>query len=161
MFKSRRAWVIPNGFLTGARFDAVESMHGVITVGDLATIPIPTIYQEQTMPTVSRRTFTITMAIIATAIMIVAIGMAMIKGEFLEEGRMLLASAWGRLTLIDLYVGILFFSVYVLWRERSAGTAALWIASFLVLGNLATAAYLVKAAYGADSVDDLMKRRTS
>lgn len=93
--------------------------------------------------------------------MIVAIGAAVASGGFIEEGRMLLASTWGRLTLIDLYIGVGLFSIYVIWRERSAGAAALWIASFLVMGNLATAAYLVKAAYTADSVDDLMKRRTT
>lgn len=106
------------------------------------------------MITVSRLTF-----VIATALMIAAIGVAMVSGSFVEEGRMLLASPWGRLTLIDLYIGLLLFSVYVIWRERSAGSSALWIAAFLVLGNLATAAYLVRAAFDAESVDDLMRRR--
>ncbi len=111
------------------------------------------------MTSVFQRTFIVAMAIIAMTIMIVAIGMAMISGSFLEEGRMLLASAWGRLTLIDLYVGILFFSAYVIWREQSMPSTLLWIAAFLVLGNLATAVYLVVGAIRADSVDELMKRR--
>ncbi len=57
--------------------------------------------------------------------------------------------AWGRLIFADLLVGLAIFSAWVVYRERSAARAALWIASFLVLGNLGTLAYLLVALRGS------------
>lgn len=96
----------------------------------------------------------------AAILMFVAILLAMVGGDFLTEGRDLLASAWGRLTLIDLYVGLVFFSAFVLWRERSLPTALAWISSFLVLGNLATAVYLLWVLRRTESIDGVFARAT-
>ena len=41
-----------------------------------------------------------------TAIMAVAIVVAMATGDFSAEGSLLLESPWGRMSLIDLYVGV-------------------------------------------------------
>ena len=57
--------------------------------------------------------------------------------------------AWGRLIFADLLVGLAIFSGWVVYRERSTARAALWIASFLVLGNLGTLAYLLVALRGS------------
>ena len=97
----------------------------------------------------------------AAIVMLSAIVLAFAGGDFLSEGRDLLASPWGRLTLIDLYVGLGFFSAFVLWRERSLPMALAWISSFLVLGNLATAIYLVWIARRAESFDGVFTKAST
>lgn len=97
--------------------------------------------------------------ILSFSIMFIAIAAAMLGGGFLTEGRQMLASNWGRLTLIDLYVGLALFSAFVWWRERSHATALVWIAGFAVLGNLATAGYLLWTLRNVSSLDELMKRQ--
>jgi hypothetical protein len=104
--------------------------------------------------TITRLTF-----IAAMATMAIAVAIALASGGFVEEGRVLIASTWGRLTLIDLYVGLVLFSAFVIWREQSTRSALVWITAFVVLGNLATAAYLVLAMTRVDSVDELLQRR--
>jgi hypothetical protein len=51
-------------------------------------------------------------------------------------------SVWGRVVFVDLMLGIALFAGIVCWREPSALKRILWIASFFILGNAATAFYL-------------------
>ncbi|MDH3583971.1 MAG: DUF1475 domain-containing protein [Phycisphaerae bacterium] len=77
------------------------------------------------------------------AVMVAVIAHAWVSGDFRTEVRELLAMPWGRGTLIDLYVGLVIFSVYVACRERNWSRSALWITLIMCLGNLATCIYLV------------------
>ncbi len=81
------------------------------------------------------------------AVMLGAIRYGFAFGDFLEEGRIIWALAWGKVTLVDLYVGLLIFAGWVVHRERSFGRTAPWFVLLALLGNLAAAFYLLLALY--------------
>ena len=75
-----------------------------------------------------------------TVVMFAAIAVAMATGDFSSEGSWILDNPWGRMSLIDIYVGIALFAGWVFLRERSPWVAVLWLPAFVVLGNAGTAA---------------------
>ncbi len=97
-------------------------------------------------------------AALGVAVMTIALFLGFTSGDFTGEGGQILDLIWGRITLIDLYVGIALFGAFVAWRERKTVVAAAWIAAFIVLGNLATALYILRAALRADSIDAMLGR---
>lgn len=99
-----------------------------------------------------------TRVVAATGVIVMtgALVMGFVSGDFGAEGSEIIDLAWGRVTLIDLYVGIMLFAGFVAWRERHVGIAAAWIAVFVVLGNLATAAYLLVASLRSTTVEELL-----
>ena len=98
-----------------------------------------------------------TVAITGVVVMTAAIVMGFVSGDFADEGSQIVGLAWGRVTLIDLYVGVGLFAAFVVWRERRLASAVAWVASFIVLGNLATALYLTLAAMRAESVEEVLR----
>ena len=76
----------------------------------------------------------------------------LLAGNFSAEGSQLLAMPWGRVTLVDLYVGLTVYSLWVVYRERHLARSAIWIVLIMVLGNWATCLYLLLAFNR--SVDD-------
>ncbi len=88
---------------------------------------------------------------VAAIVMAATIVYGFVSGDFGEEGGAILDLAWGRVTLIDLYVGLVLFGGWILLRERSA-VALPWLLSLVVLGNLAAAVYALRAAMRTESV---------
>lgn len=84
---------------------------------------------------------------IAVIAMVFAVGYGLSHGSLLSDTRQIAAIPWGFVTLIDVYVGLFLFSGWILWRERAKRQALLWVALLVTLGNVATAAYVLKAAY--------------
>lgn len=85
-------------------------------------------------------------------------------GDFWEEGSQLMRMPWGVISVIDIYTGVALFSGWVAFRERSRAKVAAWVLSFIVLGNLATSAYVLLAlkTSGGDMLQFWMGRsRTS
>lgn len=68
------------------------------------------------------------------------------SGDFVEEGGHLLALAWGRATLIDVYAGFALFSAWIWHREPRAWVAGTWIVALCLLGNVVAGCYVVLAA---------------
>lgn len=64
----------------------------------------------------------------------------------------MLQQPWELTTLVDLYVGLLFISVWIWFVERHPARWALWTLALLLTGNLATAVYLAIRAWRADSL---------
>lgn len=64
-------------------------------------------------------------------------------GNFGAEGSQILDLAWGRVTLIDLYTGLLLVAAWIVWREGSLVRALPWLIAMVFLGSLAAAAYVV------------------
>lgn len=60
---------------------------------------------------------------------------------FAEFGR-LVREPWMAATLVDFYLNILLFSIWVMWRERRPARSLAWTAAFVLLGSIATAFYL-------------------
>ena len=96
------------------------------------------------------------LSLLAAVTMTVAVVFGFLAGGFTDEGSTIWALSWGKVTLIDLYLGLVFFGVWVSVRERRLSVAVLWWMGLLVLGNLAAALYLVVASFTAANVHELL-----
>lgn len=85
-------------------------------------------------------------AAVAVLAMVGALIYGFTAGDFADEGSTLLGLAWGRVTLIDLYVGLALIGTWIVWRERSALRSVPWLVGLVVLGSLAAAAYVLLAS---------------
>ncbi len=72
-----------------------------------------------------------------------------IIGDLFKEGSFLFSVAWGKVSLIDVYIGFFLFSAWVIYREEKWKTAILWILSIMVLGNFITCLYATIALYNS------------
>jgi hypothetical protein len=77
--------------------------------------------------------------------MTAVIAYGFVAGDILGETKILLKYPWFQISMVDLYTGLSLFSGWVIFRERSWWTSAIWIILFVLLGNLATCAYALKA----------------
>jgi len=73
-------------------------------------------------------------------------------GDFLGEGRQLLAMPWGIVSLVDLYVGFSLFSAWIVFRERSFVRSLVWVVLMMTLGFFTASlyAFLALQASGGD-----------
>lgn len=94
-----------------------------------------------------------------TLVMAVTIVAGLAAGDFGDEGEAILDLAWGRVTLIDLYVGLALFGGWIVIRERSP-VAVAWLIALVVLGNFATALYAFIASMRTDSVPTFLLGHT-
>ena len=97
-----------------------------------------------------------TLSLIGAVIMTVTIVLGFLSGGFMDEGSAIWALSWGKVTLIDLYVGLVVFGLWVSVRERRLSVVVIWWLSLVVFGNLAAALYVVFASFTASSVRELL-----
>ena len=97
-----------------------------------------------------------TLSLLAAVTMTVAVVLGFLSGGFMDEGSAIWALSWGKVTLIDLYVGLVFFGLWVSVRERRLSAVVLMWVGLVVLGNLAAALYLVFASFTSSSVHELL-----
>ena len=62
-------------------------------------------------------------------------------GDFLQDGAELLSNPWGIVSIVDLYVGFMLFSGWIIYREKSLGRAIIWVFFMMVLGFFTGALY--------------------
>jgi hypothetical protein len=62
-------------------------------------------------------------------------------GDFSGEGAILLTMPWGIVSLVDLYVGFTLFSMWIIYRERSAIRSIIWVVLMMILGFWTGALY--------------------
>ena len=55
-------------------------------------------------------------------------------GDFSAEGSQLLRMPWGIVSLVDLYVGFILFSGWIVYREQSFIRSIVWVVLMMVLG---------------------------
>lgn len=77
--------------------------------------------------------------------MALAIAYGIASGGFAEDGRTIWSLPWGKVTLVDLFVGFGVVGAVIVWRERRPRRWLPWLVALLFLGNLVTAAYLLWA----------------
>ncbi len=68
-------------------------------------------------------------------------------GDFSGEGSMLLRMPWGQVSLVDVYVGFMLFSGWVVYREKSVLRSIIWIVAIIILGNFTASLYALIALY--------------
>jgi hypothetical protein len=66
-------------------------------------------------------------------------------GNFSEEGKELLSMPWGIVSLVDLYVGFVLFSGWIVYRERSVVRSVVWVVLMMVLGFWTASLYTLIA----------------
>lgn len=88
-------------------------------------------------------------AILGFLAMTGVIAYAFVAGDFGAEGAWLLAHPWGQVSLVDLYVGFVLFSLWIIYRERSFWRALIWVVLMMGLGNWTAALYVLVALYGS------------
>ena len=91
---------------------------------------------------------------VVTAGMIGAVLYGFLAGSFGDEGGQILDLAWGRVTLIDLYLGLSLIGTWIGWRERSILRTFPWIVGLIGLGSLAAGAYVLLAAVRSETKED-------
>ena len=87
------------------------------------------------------------LAIAGTLVMFFTLMYGFIYGDFFGEGGILVSMAWGKVSLIDVYIGFFLFCGWVIYREEKLLTAILWIILIMVLGNFITCLYVTLALY--------------
>jgi len=84
-------------------------------------------------------------ALLITALGATAMGAVLIyaftQGDFAAEGAQLLSMPWGIVSLVDLYVGFILFSGWILYREASLGRAIVWVVLVMILGFFTASLY--------------------
>jgi hypothetical protein len=71
-------------------------------------------------------------------------------GDFAGEGRELLSMPWGIVSLVDLYVGFVLFSGWIVYRERSAARSVVWVVLMMVLGFWTASLYTLLALQASE-----------
>lgn len=85
-----------------------------------------------------------------------AIVYGFVNGGFSDDASAIWALPWGRVSLVDLYAGLVIFGAWIGVRESSRARIALWWAALVVLGNFAAGVYLVRAAMLAGDTRELL-----
>ena len=70
---------------------------------------------------------------------------AFTNGDFSAEGSKLLAMPWGIVSLVDLYVGFILFSAWIVYREKSLVRSIIWVVLMMVLGFFTASLYTLIA----------------
>lgn len=74
-----------------------------------------------------------------------------IKGDFGAAGEFFFNDPWGIVSLVDVYVGFMFFCAWVIFREKSLLAAILWTVTILILGNFPAGVYAFLALQKSDN----------
>jgi hypothetical protein len=69
----------------------------------------------------------------------------LVVGDFKGEGRQLMSLTWGKISLIDVYVGFALFCGWIFFREKSLLRSVLWTIATAILGNFTTSLYVLLA----------------
>ena len=87
------------------------------------------------------------LALLGFLVMLATLTYGFVVGDFGAEGSILLSLAWGKVSLIDAYVGFLVFSGWIVYREKSVMRSIIWVILMLVLGNLTSCLYVLLALH--------------
>jgi hypothetical protein len=73
-----------------------------------------------------------------------------VRGDFSAAGNFFFNDPWGIVSLVDVYVGFIFFSAWVIYREKNLFIALLWTVFIMVLGNFPAGIYAFLALNASD-----------
>ncbi len=68
-----------------------------------------------------------------------------IVGDFFADGAKIVSNPWGIVSLVDLYVGFMLFSGWIIFREKAVLPSIIWVILMMVLGFWAGALYTLIA----------------
>lgn len=73
-------------------------------------------------------------SLLGLLVMTVALIYGFTVGNFKEDGAALLSNPWGIVSIVDLYVGFILFSGWIIYREKSVIRSIIWVVLMMVLG---------------------------
>jgi hypothetical protein len=80
-------------------------------------------------------------ALLGVAAMSAVLIYAFVTGDLGQEGSELLSMPWGIVSLVDLYVGFILFSGWIVYREKSLVRSVIWVVLMMVLGFFTASLY--------------------
>lgn len=80
---------------------------------------------------------------------------ASLEKSVLEIFKVMWAERWGIVTLVDLYAGFVVTGTWICLLERRAVRCLPWLAAMFLLGNLATAVFILYRARRARTLRDI------
>ena len=81
-------------------------------------------------------------------------------GDFWPEVSQMTAVNWGKVTVIDLYIGLVLFASWAFWRENHLSRGLFWAVLIVLLGNLVSCIYLLLALYeSSDEPANIFSRK--
>jgi len=86
-------------------------------------------------------------AIFGTLAMGAALVYGFSAGTLSQDGAALVKMPWGIVSLIDVYVGFILFSGWIIYREKNLLLALLLVIMVMVLGNFIASAYALWALF--------------
>lgn len=96
------------------------------------------------------------LAVAVTLVMVGAIAFGAAAGDFAADASSIWSLAWGKVTVVDLYLGLVIFGAWVYIREKRMGQVILWWLALLALGNLVAGIYLLKVSFTSRDVPELL-----
>lgn len=97
-----------------------------------------------------------TVAVVAVVAMAATIVYGFVAGDFGADGAALLELAWGRVTMVDLYLAFGAVWAWIAFREGSIVAAMAWAVLIVVLGSLAIWGYVAWRATTSRDVPHLL-----
>lgn len=85
------------------------------------------------------------MALVGLLAMTGVLGYGFTAGDFSGEGGQILSMPWGIVSLVDLYVGFMLFSGWVVYREKGGVRSVVWVILMMVLGFWTASLYALVA----------------
>jgi hypothetical protein len=86
-----------------------------------------------------------TIALLGLIAMSAVLVYAFTTGNLGEEGSVLLSMPWGIVSLVDLYVGFVLFSGWIVYREKALVPSIIWVVLMMVLGFFTASLYVFVA----------------
>ncbi len=68
-------------------------------------------------------------------------------GDFGKDGAQILTNPWGKVSMVDLYVGFVLFSAWIVFRENSLPVSVIWVILMMVLGFFTASLYILIQIY--------------
>lgn len=72
-----------------------------------------------------------------------------VNGDFMKDGKELMANPWGVMSMIDLYVGFILFSMWIFYRENNILKSIIWTILMMILGFFTACIYVLIALYSS------------
>jgi len=86
-----------------------------------------------------------TVAVLGMVSMAAILIYGFVVGDFGGEGQVLLSMPWGIVSLVDVYIGFILFSGWIVYRENSALRSTVWVILVMILGNFTASLYVLIA----------------
>lgn len=84
-------------------------------------------------------------AVLGLLAMTIVLVFGFTAGDFNAEGSRLMSMPWGIVSLVDLYVGFVLFSCWIVFREKAWLPSIVWVSLMMILGFWAGALYTLIA----------------